>query len=575
MSLALILAVLMTLALLYRMDYGEGFQSSFFEAGYFKGQRVMIIVPHQDDELCLAGPMIKGLTDMSAQTYVVFTTNGDYAGIGEKRLKESIRALALLGVEEDHILFMGYGDQWSRGHIYHEAPENILASYAGRTATYGLAQHSDFRTKASGFPSPYTIDAYLKDMKDILMMYLPDIILAIDFDDHPDHRAASLIFERALGELLSKKGGDYHPMVYKGYAYATAWKAENDFYALNLPSTKLPQEEKLNHPDYELDTPAYNFSDRVRFPVPYEMLSYTHRSNLLYRALCAYESQNARYYASNIINGDNIFFSRRTDSLSYQSEVFTSSGEGCYLKDFKLMDSRDITDKNALLSDCVWSPGSLNSWARLVFEKETKVTGVSLYDNMSLEDNILSGRLRFSDGSEIIVPALNRSGQETWITFPLIETNYVEFVIDEAEGDAFGLTELEVFGEVQRDETAFIKLTSIEHEDMFIYRYIGKMEEEIRLGVYQYPNRADYNITLIEDAEGKASLRGDALLLQPALLPYRCVVRAALVSDPSVYDQVEVFADNGLMGAFIKWIQFLEKVLNKIMKVGRGLVLNP
>ena len=87
-----------------------------------------------------------------------------------------------------------------------------------------------------------------------------------------------------MGEIL-KKNQEYNPLVFKGFAYNTAWYATDDFYSYNLESTLLPARESIDNVTYELDIPNYNWEDRVRFPVNKNMLGYTKRSNLLYEAL--------------------------------------------------------------------------------------------------------------------------------------------------------------------------------------------------------------------------------------------------------------------------------------------------
>ena len=68
-------------------------------------EKLLIIVPHQDDEIIIAGPIMDQLLNRY-DIRVLFTTNGDY-GISSKnniRLEESIEALKVLGVKE--ILFL-------------------------------------------------------------------------------------------------------------------------------------------------------------------------------------------------------------------------------------------------------------------------------------------------------------------------------------------------------------------------------------------------------------------------------------------------------------------------------------
>ena len=79
---------------------------------------LLVIVPHEDDELAIAGATIYGAIKQNMAVKVVFTTNGDYyAHEGSIRIREAKKALAVLGVAEENIIFLGYGDQTQTKHL--------------------------------------------------------------------------------------------------------------------------------------------------------------------------------------------------------------------------------------------------------------------------------------------------------------------------------------------------------------------------------------------------------------------------------------------------------------------------
>ena len=86
------------------------------------GQKVLVIVPHEDDEINLAGSMIYTYVQKGAEVYCAFTTNGDYSFAASTRLYEAEQSLQKLGVTK--IFFLGYGDtanHYPGGHLfYHE-----------------------------------------------------------------------------------------------------------------------------------------------------------------------------------------------------------------------------------------------------------------------------------------------------------------------------------------------------------------------------------------------------------------------------------------------------------------------
>ena len=57
-------------------------------------------------------------------------TNGDYYGIGETRIREAISLYDFLGLPEDHVIFLGYGDNLHTQdyHIYNAPESEVIPS---------------------------------------------------------------------------------------------------------------------------------------------------------------------------------------------------------------------------------------------------------------------------------------------------------------------------------------------------------------------------------------------------------------------------------------------------------------
>src|SRR5687768_1228757 len=72
----------------------------------------LVIAPHPDDDILIAAGVIHRARQAGITVWVMFATNGDVEGIstGLARQGEAINALALLGVDEDHAVFLGYAD---------------------------------------------------------------------------------------------------------------------------------------------------------------------------------------------------------------------------------------------------------------------------------------------------------------------------------------------------------------------------------------------------------------------------------------------------------------------------------
>ncbi|MDU4892239.1 MAG: PIG-L family deacetylase [Clostridium sp.] len=562
----------LTFFFMHISTYGNNFDNSIYNSNIYSNKTAMVVVPHEDDEINIAGATIRNYINAGSKVKIVFTTNGDYFNKGNVRIKEAINAMKVLGVDEKDIIFLGYGDQWSTQfkHIYH-APENeIIKSHIGKTETYGIKNKPDFRQQTSGKHSKYTRFNYKQDIKDVIKKYEPDAIYAIDFDVHADHRATSLLLEEALGEIL-KEIEDYNPEVFKGFAYKTAWLSANDFYKLNSESTVWHVPNNPNNKNPIMIPPYLNWNDRVRIPVPKEMLSYTKRGNLLYHSLKKHESQHGSQNVLRIANSDQVFWRRNTDSLTYNSQIEVSSGEKRYLNDFKLIDAIDITDRYTSFDNFLWKPDKDDSkkCLKINFKHPKDVTSLSLYDNMSLEDNITKGLLTFSDGSNIIIENLKTNGSETQINFPKKKNiDYVHFKIIEYEGETPGLSEIEVFDTVKESTPKFIKLTCDNEQDTFMYKYTITDEKEIPLSLYAYPNNENINLNdcklTILDGEDILTIENNTLKIKNRI-PGKYKIKVEIKSNPEIYDEVEIHIINTFEEISIKLLQCVEYFYDRLV----------
>jgi len=177
--------------------------------------RVLIIAPHCDDEVLATGGLIQHALAAGAQLQVVILTNGDgfrsaaqrlagrkrvspaeFIGLGLRRQRESLAALALLGVSARQVIFLGYPDaglermwveNWALDHPYTSRP----------TGQHASPYPNSFRRDA-----PYAGRAVVDDLKTILARFRPTLlVLPHPGDRHPDHGAAYAFATAAVYEL--------------------------------------------------------------------------------------------------------------------------------------------------------------------------------------------------------------------------------------------------------------------------------------------------------------------------------------------------------------------------------------
>lgn len=564
-----VLIVLMTLVLavlavvcvyeteLNKLDSNDGVDNSFYDS-QFKNKKVMVIVPHEDDDLLISGQVLPPMYKNGADVRVVFATNGDKRVSAYTRQSEACNALEKLGIPREKVIFLGYPDGTQ---LY--VGKKAFSFSSGWDHTYAGKGFKDYHFDRFGTHAKYTAENMVDDIESVVLEYRPDYILAIDFDTHTDHRGVSISFEKAMERILKKESG-YTPKGLKCFGYSLAWKSKPDFYALNIKSTVMQDREKNNDPSYETDVPQYRWNNRVRLPIDKKSLSHSILRCSEYKALSEHLSQYAYCYSERIINGDSVYWNRRTDSLTYNADISVSSGDASLLNDFRLIGVGNRTaGPNVKLENCVsrFDKNDAQKTVTVKFDSPKTVSCVSLYDNFGLNSNILGGVITFSDGSKVEVPALNADGSETRVVFePKHNITSFTFKVTEYEGVA-GLDEIEAFENADYDmDFSLIKLKNADTDD-YIYNYlITPDEKSLNLGVYLSNPNAGYTIKIIEGDGVK--LEGNTLVFDDDF--EKCTVRAELNGDPSTYDQITV---KRLSERELKSYESFEKVNKTVFKI--------
>ena len=558
---ALVLAVLAVVCVyeteLNKLDSNDGVDNSFYDS-QFKNKKVMVIVPHEDDDLLISGQVLPSMYKNGADVRVVFATNGDKRVSAYTRQSEACNALEKLGIPREKVIFLGYPDGTQ---LY--VGKKAYSFSSGWDHTYAGKGFKDYHFDRFGTHAQYTAENMVDDIESVILEYRPDYILAIDFDTHTDHRGVSISFEKAMERILKKESG-YTPKVLKCFGYSLAWKSKPDFYALNIKSTVMQDREKNNDPSYETDVPQYRWSSRVRLPIDKKSLSHSILRCSEYKALSEHLSQYAYCYSERIINGDSVYWNRRTDSLTYNADISVSSGDASLLNDFRLIGVGNRTaGPHVKLENCVsrFDKNDAQKAVTVKFDSPKTVSCVSLYDNFGLNSNILGGVITFSDGSKVEVPALNADGSETRVVFePKHNITSFTFKVTEYEGVA-GLDEIEAFENADYDMGfSLIKLKNADTDD-YIYNYlITPDEKSLNLGVNLSNPNAGYTIKIIEGDSVK--LEGNTLVFDDDF--EKCTVRAELNDDPSTYDQITV---KRLSERELKSYESFEKVNKTIFKI--------
>lgn len=412
-----------------------------------KEKRAMIIAPHPDDEINLAGQILPYLQEDGYEIYVVYTTNGDSdRKIGNKRLKEALNACEVLGIPTNHVIFLGYANEWEKGnHLYNSS--GILKSALGKYQTNSIEEHPEYFYKKNKKHKNFTQSNFKDDLKNVICDFLPDLIICVDIDTHPDHRATSLTFEEVMGNIL-KEIVEYRPLILKKFAYNGVWKGEKDYYSYPCAFTKMKKGFSYSGENHDLESPTYLWEDRVSYLSHSNTITPLLSKNILYKSAKMHKSTVAWYQMQRVINGDTIYWTRRSDNLLFGNiKMWSSSGDSKYINDFKTFDIDSVSNKEVKCNnkEYCWRPDINDSLKKLIidFDNEKKIHQINIYEDFSIKNHIKKLLLEIDEISIDIEP--NNNGSKTVINLDeAISTKRVSFKIVEWIGNP-GIGEIEIF----------------------------------------------------------------------------------------------------------------------------------
>lgn len=539
--------------------------NSFFHQS-LADTNVLVLVPHQDDEINLMRDLLVSLQNCKATVYVAYTTNGDYAVSASVRYQEAIESLRILGIPKEQIIFLGYGDSFNTApnrHIFYADSETSVSN-AGYSETYGAEGIKELIYQVKGHHHEYLKDNYIADMELLLQHINPAIIFGIDYDTHPDHRMLSLGLDTALRNVQAHHP-TYKPIVYKGFAYVTAFHSYPDFYnSLNLESIKEPQEPAIYHYFGERDvygSSIYEWKNRVRFPVNEGNRGPFLWNSPLFNAIKAHTSQSFGFKATAVINSDIVFWQRRTDSIAYDAEIEVSSNSDTKdrLVDFKLFDILDINSLEPVLNPLAWTPSDEDTQPsiQLTWNKAQDIRQIVLYSAIDFDESCRECTVYIDDqqvGTGIVLPKGHPLVLSLDTTY---HVNQLRLVFD----GPITLAELEVYATAMQDNPLqpFIKIVK---DDNFIYDYyVDDRKQSLDLSLYTYMTEAK-DITLSVDGESSIERNGSDYTIHFHPKETRITVKATLKGHADCYDQVVIHRVSKEALSMRKGLQQLDKYAN-------------
>lgn len=214
-SIATITTLLLSLAAFAAMHYGWVKPQAM--AGVrtidptFFGRRVLVVVPHPDDEVLTSGGAIQRLLSEGARVRVVIVTAGDgypsaalrlsgrltpaaFLHLGEVRHGECLAADKALGLSPVDVTFLGFPDGGTT--TMWNANWSAVTTRVGRTGLSAVPYTWALRPGA-----PYTGTALVSELAGIIRDFAPDTVISTDTrETHPDHSAVAAFTMFAMDE---------------------------------------------------------------------------------------------------------------------------------------------------------------------------------------------------------------------------------------------------------------------------------------------------------------------------------------------------------------------------------------
>ncbi|MBU1726768.1 MAG: PIG-L family deacetylase, partial [Candidatus Omnitrophica bacterium] len=267
---------------------------------FTKEDNILIFAPHPDDEAIGCAGVIQKALKTGAKVNVVYLTNGDhnqfafivyekrivfrkgaFIHMGEVRRKEAVKAMELLGLKEENLVFLGYPDFgtfaifcrfWNA-----EKPfRSLLTRIARVPYKDNLSYHA-----------PYVGESVLKDLKTVLLKYKPNkIFVSHPADVNGDHKALYLYLQIALLELKNEL---VPPKVFP--------------YLIHFPGWPRPRH---YHPELSLQAPRQFMDssvDWLTLEMDKEQIDKKHEAVLCYKS----QTQSSAFYLLSFCRRNELF----------------------------------------------------------------------------------------------------------------------------------------------------------------------------------------------------------------------------------------------------------------------------
>lgn len=493
----------------------------------YGGKKVLLVVPHQDDEINVLGGVFEEYLKYGSRVFIVYAiTNGR---IGGQRYQEALQLCAKIGIPKEQVFFLGYGSWCDKPNPFPKrtcGTDDVPAYREGRA---------------------YTRANMVDDLRSLMLRLRPDVIYGSDYDDHIDHHWVTLATDEALGQVL-KEEPMYRPLVLKGYAYRTTWESYPDYYGRNIRSTLYRK----------ATVETYPWEERLRLPIAAHLLNRSLLRSEIYAQYGVFSSQGAVMRAVRF-NTDKVVWRRNSDSLLLRAMVEVSSGDGSKLNDFLLYDKDFTKGREQLPDQGAWVPTRDDKRREAVFtlQEQSDIDDLLIYQNPAEVGTVDRVAISF-DGEEATEHTLRSDGYPTRIAVYRKNICSLTIRIVSSRGACAGLTEVEAV--VRRTTFGWGMVKLMTREGDFMYDYWLRTNGKELVGLYTAGDASPLSVTNYEvsvsNPKCRATIVGDALSVE---CPRRETTRLCVKSKDGRYaDTVVISNPSWCRRTACRWGQAIE-----------------
>lgn len=271
----------------------------------------LILVPHSDDEVIIAAGIIRKALLNNEKVVVAIVTNGDYLTdktFGMRRIRETIKAMDLLGLDRENIFFLGYGDTGFEEEvsflykIYKTEDNKKIFESSCSKYTYGIeGEFEDYHFVKTGKHGLFTRENLVFDLKSLIEDSGADeIYTTSEYELHYDHVALNLFVK----EIVREFDEDKKPVIFESVVHSVAGDH-------NWPNNNGNSLDEFVEPKNQENITGLIWKERICCTLPEYKDNLKRDETIKYHAMLCYESQlkeDVRDYLLSFVKKEEIFW---------------------------------------------------------------------------------------------------------------------------------------------------------------------------------------------------------------------------------------------------------------------------